>query len=75
MGEFAACLNDIKYQRTGNDGRYDIFKIIIIALCALLCGGESCVDMADFAVEREDCLRQFLRLKNGVPSHDMLHQR
>ena len=42
----------------------------MIALCTVLCGGESCVDMADFAVEKEPFLREFLSLDNGLPSHD-----
>jgi predicted transposase YbfD/YdcC len=42
----------------------------MIALCAVLCGGESCVDMADFAEEKEPFLREFLSLDNGLPSHD-----
>lgn len=42
----------------------------MIALCAVLCGGESCVDMADFAEEKEVFLREFLSLDNGLPSHD-----
>lgn len=70
MEGFTACFKDLKDPRTGNAGRHDLLEILMIALCTLLCGGESCVDMADFAVEREDGLRQFLCLKNGVPSHD-----
>ena len=42
----------------------------MIALCTVLCGGESCVDMADFAEEKEVFLREFLVLENGLPSHD-----
>lgn len=42
----------------------------MIALCCVLCGGESCVDMADFAEEKEVFLRGFLSLENGLPSHD-----
>jgi len=42
----------------------------VIALCTVLCGGESCVDMADFAEEKEPFLREFLSLDNGLPSHD-----
>jgi DDE_Tnp_1-associated len=36
----------------------------------LLGGGESCVDMADFAEEKEAFLREFLSLSGGLPSHD-----
>lgn len=32
--------------------------------------GETCSDFADFAVDREALFREFLRPKNGVPSHD-----
>jgi predicted transposase YbfD/YdcC len=42
----------------------------MIALCAVLSGGQTAVDMAVFAEAKQEFLRSFLRLKNGVPSHD-----
>jgi predicted transposase YbfD/YdcC len=42
----------------------------MIALCAVLCGGQGAVDMAEFAKAKEPFLRGFLKLTNGVPSHD-----
>ena len=42
----------------------------MIALCTVLCGGQGAVDMALFAAAKEPFLRGFLKLKNGVPSHD-----
>lgn len=41
-----------------------------MALCASLCGAETCVDMADFAEAKEEVLREFLTLEGGPPSHD-----
>ena len=41
-----------------------------IALTASVCGAESCSDFADFAADREGLFREFLRLENGIPSHD-----
>ena len=41
-----------------------------MALCASLCGAESCVDMADFTAAKEDVLREVLVLEGGPPSHD-----
>lgn len=35
-----------------------------------MCGAENCSDFADFAVDRADLFCEFLRLENGVPSHD-----
>ncbi len=37
---------------------------------ASVCGAESCVDFAEFAQDREPLLREFLRLENGLSSHD-----
>ena len=44
--------------------------ILMIALCAMLCGAESFVDFADFGRAKEDWLRTFLTLPHGIPSHD-----
>jgi hypothetical protein len=56
---------------SGQRRRHDLQELLVIALCAVLCGGESCVDMADFAEEKEVLLRKFLSLQKGSPSHDM----
>jgi len=36
----------------------------------VLCGGQGTVDMATFARSKETFLRGFLKLENGLPSHD-----
>jgi predicted transposase YbfD/YdcC len=36
----------------------------------MLCGAESCVEMAEFGRKKEALLRRILDLKHGVPSHD-----
>jgi predicted transposase YbfD/YdcC len=56
--------------RTGNAKRHDLLEVLTIALTASICGAETCSDFADFAVDREGLFREFLRLENGVPSHD-----
>ena len=55
---------------TGNAKRHDLLESLTIALTATICGAESCSDFADFAVDREDLFREFLRLESGVPRHD-----
>lgn len=70
MDGFRDCFSAVEDPRTGNARRHDLQEILLIALCAVLCGGESCVDMADFAEEKEEFLRDFLTLDNGLPSHD-----
>ncbi len=49
---------------------HELEDIIIIGLCATVCGGESFVDMEEFGKERETWLRGFLELPNGIPDSD-----
>lgn len=67
---FERAFDSLPDPRTGNAKRHDLLEILVIALTASVCGAESCSDFADFAVDREDLFREFLRLENGVPSHD-----
>ena len=46
--------------------------IVMLTLCAVLCGYEDWVSIEDYGHENEAWLRQFLELPNGIPSHDTL---
>lgn len=70
MDQFVACFEGLGDPRTGNAGRHDFYELLIMALCAVLCGGQSAVDMALFAKSKQPFLRGFLELKHGTPSHD-----
>lgn len=70
MSWFAAVFEGLPDPRTGNAQRHDLLEVLTMALTAAVCGAETCSDFADFAVDREDLFREFLRLENGVPSHD-----
>jgi len=69
MEEFMACFSAVSDPRRENV-RHNLYEVLIIALCTLLCGGEDCSDMAVFGRAKRPFLRQFLRLKHGIPSHD-----
>lgn len=70
LDQFAACWEGLEDPRTGNAGLHDFYELLMIALCTVLCGGQGAVDMALFARSKEPFLRGFLKLENGVPSHD-----
>ena len=67
MEGLADCFEDLADPRTGNARRHDLVEIIVIALCTVLCGGQNAWDMALFAREKGEFLRQFLKLENGLP--------
>lgn len=70
MEGFKACFEGLQDPRTGNAGRHELLEMLMIALCTVLCGGEDCTDMAEFAHTKLEFLRGFLKLEHGAPSHD-----
>ena len=70
MDQFITLWEGLEDPRTGNAGLHDFNELLMIALLAVLCGGQGAVDMALFAKSKEPFLREFLKLENGPPSHD-----
>ena len=60
-------LTDPRVERTREHG---LFDIVVTALCATIAGSDSWVDIELFGNERLAWLRTFLKLENGIPSHD-----
>ena len=56
--------------RSGPAQRHDLTEMILMALCAVLCGADSWVDVAEWAEDNEAWLRRYLVLAHGTPSHD-----
>jgi predicted transposase YbfD/YdcC len=44
--------------------------IIIIAMCAVICGADGWVGIEEFGKAKEEWLTELLQLPNGIPSHD-----
>jgi len=70
MHGFDFCFSELRDPRSSGARRHDLLEILMIALCAVLSGGRTAVDMAVFAEAKQDFLGRFLQLRNGVPSHD-----
>jgi predicted transposase YbfD/YdcC len=49
---------------------HKLIDIIMVAICAVIAGCDTWVDIEDFGHDREEWLRSFLELPNGIPSHD-----
>jgi predicted transposase YbfD/YdcC len=69
MGDFFVIFQSVPDPRDLN-ARHDLPEMLFIALAAMVCGAESCVEMAEFGRKKEALLRTILVLKHGVPSHD-----
>ncbi len=65
--EHLSTINDPRIERTK---WHQLIDILVIAVCAVICGAESFPDMEEFGKDKEQWLRTFLELENGIPSHD-----
>jgi predicted transposase YbfD/YdcC len=69
--EHFTSITDPRVDRTRD---HDLVDILVIAICALLCAAESFNDMEDFGKAKEPWFRTFLKLRNGIPSHDTFNR-
>lgn len=69
MDRFAACFATLPDPR-GRNARHPLTSILFIAIAAIVCGAESCADMADFGVSKKKWLKTVVPLPYGIPSHD-----
>jgi predicted transposase YbfD/YdcC len=53
---------------------HDLVDVLVLALCAVMAGAEGWDDIEDWGVENESMLRQYLRLRNGIPGHDTIRR-
>lgn len=50
--------------------RHLLHDIIVIAICAAICGADDWVAVADFGRAKQSWFEEFLELPHGIPSHD-----
>ena len=53
---------------------HPLLNIITIAVCAVICGADDFVAIAEFGRLKRKWLAKFLDLTNGIPSHDRFNQ-
>ena len=70
IGSIAKHFSRIKDPRIDRTKRHRLLDIIIIAICGVICGADSWVDIELFGKTKIEWLKTFLKLSNGIPSHD-----
>ena len=53
---------------------HELCDVLIIALCCLLCGGETFNDMEEFGRAKHDWFKTYLTLRHGIPRHDTFNR-
>ena len=49
---------------------YPLINVVVIAVCAVICGADDFVAIAEFGRKKREWLARFLDLEAGIPSHD-----
>lgn len=60
----------LKDPRVRRRQRHLLVDIVIITICAVICGCNDWQQVETFARARHDWFKKFLRLPNGIPAHD-----
>lgn len=67
--EYFATIEDPRIERSR---LHPLASVLALSLCAVVSGADSFVTIELYGQSREDWLRGFLDLPNGIPSHDTL---
>lgn len=69
---FLYYFEDLEDQRDATKVEHDLYEIVFIAFISTLCGVDGFTDMEMFAQYQKDWFLKYIKLKNGVPSHDTM---
>lgn len=63
-------LEKLSDPRTGWTLKHEFIDIVVIAILAVLSGADGWNDIEEYGQSKQEWLRGFLKLPNGIPSHD-----
>ena len=70
IGRITEHFRKVSDPRIGNATRHNLIDIIVIAICAVICGADGWSDVALFGKSKQSWFKTFLELPHGIPSHD-----
>lgn len=70
IGSIEESFSKLEDPRIERNKLHKLLDIIVITVCAVICGADNWVEIELFGKKKQEWLRQFLELPNGVPSHD-----
>src|SRR5260370_1560236 len=70
VGPLATSFATLPDPRVDRTKKHLLLDIVLIAICAVICGAEGWVDVAECGEAKREWFSRFLKLPNGIPSHD-----
>lgn len=62
----------IEDPRVERNKKHKLLDIIVLAICGVVSGAEGWEAIEEFGYEKQQWLRKYLELANGIPSHDCI---
>jgi len=70
MADLITHFSTVTDKRKPNGIRHKLIDIIVLAICAVICGADDWVMVEYFANAKREWFETFLELPHGIPSHD-----
>lgn len=70
IGKITEHFGKVGDPRKGNATRHKLLDMIVIAICAVLCGADGWSEIALYGRSKLSWFKKFLELPHGIPSHD-----
>ena len=67
---FIQCFGRVEDPRMDRKKEHSLLDIMAISICATIAGADGWTEIADFGRAKQDWLRTFIKIPNGIPSHD-----
>jgi hypothetical protein len=71
IGSYFESLSDPRHLR---NRKHLLVDVVVISVCGILCGSDGPTAIHRWAQNRQDWLKQFLTLPNGIPSRDCIRR-
>lgn len=62
--------NELEDPRMDRAKRHSLYDILVITICGVICGADNWTEIELFGRSKRRWLQTFLKLPNGIPSHD-----
>ncbi len=70
LGPLASSFATLTDPRVDRTKEHLLLDIVLIAICAVVCGADGWVEVAEFGETKQAWFSRFLKLPSGIPSHD-----
>ena len=65
---------DVPDFRINRCKKHNLLDILVISVCACVCGADDFEDITLYGTQKESFLRTFLELPNGIPLYDTFNR-